>query len=93
MDKLSAAQVEAGLTGLPDWHGDGAAISRTFRFHDFSGSIDFVNAIAEIAESMRHHPDIDIRYNKVTLTLSTHDAGGVTQRDLDLAREADRRAH
>jgi 4a-hydroxytetrahydrobiopterin dehydratase len=92
MEKLSSAQVEAGLADLPDWHGDDTAIARTYRFHDFTGSVDFVNAVAEVAESMQHHPDIDIRYNKVTLTLSTHDSGGVTGKDLDLAREADRRA-
>jgi len=93
MEKLTGAQVEAALADLPDWAGDESGVARTFRFHDFGGSIDFVNAVAEIAESMQHHPDIDIRYNKVTLTLVTHSAGGVTARDLDLAREADRRSH
>jgi len=69
----------------------GQAISRTYEFPNFSSSISFVAYVADLAESMDHHPDIDIRYNKVTLTLSTHDAGGVTTKDFELVRLIDQR--
>ena len=61
------------------------AIAKTFTFADFAHAIEFVNAVAVMAEDARHHPDIDIRYNKVRLALTTHDAGGLTHADLDLA--------
>lgn len=64
-------------------------LSATFEFDDFAGSLAFVDKIGAEAESMNHHPDIDIRWNKVVLTLSTHDAGGITQLDVELARRAD----
>lgn len=92
MERLEQDTVAQALADLADWRQDGDAIAKTFRFHDFVGAVDFVNAVAEAAERMGHHPDIDIRYNKVTLTLSTHSAGGLTRRDFDLAREADHRA-
>ena len=92
MEKLEQDAVEQALADLEDWELEGDAITKTFRFHDFVGSVDFVNAVAEAAEGMQHHPDIDIRYNKVTLTLSTHSAGGLTRNDFELAREADHRA-
>jgi len=92
VEKLEQDAVEQALADLEDWELEGDAITKTFRFHDFVGSVDFVNAVAEAAEGMQHHPDIDIRYNKVTLTLSTHSAGGLTRNDFELAREADHRA-
>jgi 4a-hydroxytetrahydrobiopterin dehydratase len=92
MEKLTDEQIEAALSDLEGWEREDDALVRTFRFHDFIGSVNFVNALAEAAEDMQHHPDIDIRYNKVTLRLSTHEAGGVTQRDVELARAADHRA-
>ena len=64
-------------------------LSRTFQFKDFPAAIKFVNAVAELAEKAWHHPDIDIRWNKVTLTLTTHDAGGLTEKDFVLARKFD----
>jgi 4a-hydroxytetrahydrobiopterin dehydratase len=70
---------------LPDWRKKGAAITRTFQFKDFKAAMKFVNAVARLAEKAQHHPDIDIRWNKVALTLSTHDAGGLTKKDFDLA--------
>ena len=85
MDTLNQEQIEAALGELTDWGFEGEALTRTFRFADFVHSIGFVEHLAEIAEERRHHPDIDIRYNKVTLRLSTHSAGGVTQRDVELA--------
>lgn len=93
MERLEQTAVDQALNDLEGWQQDGDAIVKTYRFHDFAGSVDFVNAVAEAAESMRHHPDIDIRYNKVTLILSTHTAGGLTRNDFELAKEAEHRAH
>ncbi len=85
MDTLNQEQIEAALGELTDWGFEGEALTRTFRFADFVHSVGFVEHLAEVAEERQHHPDIDIRYNKVTLRLSTHSAGGVTQRDVELA--------
>ena len=68
-----------------------SSISRTYEFPSFPAAIRFVDYVAELAESMDHHPDIDVRYNKVTLTLSTHDAGGVTTKDFELVDLIDQR--
>lgn len=87
--KMSEAEVEHALTELAEWSEVGGEIQRTYGFNDFVGSIAFVSKIAEVAESMQHHPDILIRYNRVTLTLSTHDAGGITEKDFQLAARAD----
>lgn len=87
---LSDEQIQDELKALSDWSDVNGAIQRTFQFKDFVAAIDFVNRIAQLAEAAQHHPDILIRYNKVTLTLTTHDAGGVTAKDFDLAAEADR---
>lgn len=89
MDKLSQEQVDRGLADFPEWSQLNESISRTYQLENFLRSIDFVNAVAEAAEQAQHHPDILIRWNKVTLTLSTHDAGGLTQLDFDLAGRAD----
>ena len=85
MDTLTQEQVEAALAELSDWGYEDEALVRTFRFADFVHAVDFVERLAEVAESRQHHPDIDIRYNKVTLRLSTHSAGGVTAKDVELA--------
>lgn len=85
MDTLNHEQIEAALADLDGWGFQDGALVRTFRFNDFVHAVDFVEELAEIAEEHRHHPDIDIRYNKVTLRLSSHDAGGVTDRDVRLA--------
>ena len=77
MDKLTDTQRDDALTRLSDWQAQGDAIVRTFKFRDFVRAIDFVNAMAEMAEEVNHHPDIDIRYNRVTIALTTHDAGAV----------------
>ena len=74
---------------MADWKKKGATIVRTYQFKDFPAAIKFVNAVARLAEKAWHHPDIDIRWNKVTLALTTHDAGGLTQKDFDLARQLD----
>ena len=81
MQKLSADQVQENLGELPNWSLNSDSLQRTFRFDDFLASMAFVDRIAQLAEQMQHHPDIMIRYNKVTLTLTTHDAGGITEND------------
>jgi 4a-hydroxytetrahydrobiopterin dehydratase len=90
MAKYSAAQTKAALRFLPEWTKKGSSITRTFQFRDFATSIEFVNALARLAERAAHHPDIDIRWNKVTLTLTTHDEGGLTEKDFELAGQIDR---
>jgi 4a-hydroxytetrahydrobiopterin dehydratase len=89
MAKLTAAEIKTALATVPEWKLSGNAIARTYQFKDFPGAILFVNAVAELAEEAGHHPDIDIRWNRVTLTLTTHDAGGLTEKDFALARNCD----
>jgi 4a-hydroxytetrahydrobiopterin dehydratase len=89
VQKLNAAEIQLALAGVPDWKKRGDVISRTFPFKDFPAAIKFVNAVAEAAEAAWHHPDIDIRWNKVTLALTTHDAGGLTEKDFALAKKFD----
>ena len=92
MKKLTAAQIKPALGKVSEWKKSGATILRTFVFKDFPAAIRFVNAVAKLAESAWHHPDIDIRWNKVALTLTTHDAGGLTAKDFKLAKQFDRLA-
>jgi len=87
--KLAEPQIILALGTLPDWKKTGDVIARTFEFKDFSAAMDFTNAVAALAEQAQHHPDIDVRWNKVTLALSTHDAGGLTEKDFALARQCD----
>jgi 4a-hydroxytetrahydrobiopterin dehydratase len=87
---LEPEAVQRLLGEVPDWRLDGNTIARTFQFENFSGAVDFVNKVAGESESMDHHPDIDIRWNKVKLTLATHSAGGLTDMDFTLARRIDR---
>ena len=89
LKKLTEPQVQAGLKELPDWSAVSEAIQRTYQFASFLESMAFVNSVAQAAEADQHHPDILIRYNKVTLTLSTHDAGGITKKDFALAKKID----
>ena len=89
MEKLTSAQIKTSLASVPDWKKKGDAITRTYEFKDFPAAIKFVNALAKLAEKANHHPDIDIRWNKVKLTLSTHDAGGLTTKDFALANKFD----
>ncbi len=86
---MEEAGVIAQLTLMPGWERRGPAIMREFQFKDFPEAIKFVNAVADAAEQAWHHPDIDIRWNKVKITLTTHDAGGVTGKDFALARTLD----
>ena len=92
MATLNLSQIKIALKNVPDWKKKDSTITRTFQFKDFPMAIKFVNAVAKLAEKAWHHPDIDIRWNKVTLTLTTHDAGGLTEKDFKLATQFDRLA-
>ena len=89
MPTLTAKQVGLHLEAVPKWSKHAKTIRRTFKFEGFLNSIAFVNRIARRAQRLNHHPDIDIRFNQVTLKLSTHDAGGLTEKDFSLARQSD----
>ena len=82
---LSQSEVGQSLKVLPGWSAGDNSIERVFEFKDFAGAMEFVNRVAAAAEAANHHPDILINYNRVKLTLTSHDAGGVTQRDIRMA--------
>lgn len=86
---LDEPEIRERITSVPHWERRGSSITRTFERTDFVAATSFVMAVAMLAERADHHPDIDIRWNKVTLTLSTHSAGGLTDKDFDLARSID----
>ena len=86
---LTPQQRSDFLDAHPEWSLDGETITRTFAFADFNESMGFVTRVAIAAEVADHHPDIDIRWNKVTLALSTHDQGALTSKDLNLADQID----
>jgi 4a-hydroxytetrahydrobiopterin dehydratase len=90
MAVLTDAEIQQALSSLHGWQRNGKAIQRVFRFPDFKAAMQFVNKVADAAEQANHHPDIDIRYNTVTMALVSHDAGGVTQRDVKMAGVIDR---
>ena len=85
MAVLTDSEIQTALGSLHGWQRNGIAIQRIFRFADFKEAMKFVNKIADAAEQANHHPDIDIRYNTVTMALVSHDSGGVTQRDVRMA--------
>lgn len=89
LPKFTETQIEEALKAVPEWSLVGEAIQRTYTFRDFLVSMQFVSRVAIEAEAVQHHPDILIRYSRVTLTLATHDAGGITGKDFDLATKAD----
>ncbi|GMU78655.1 MAG: putative pterin-4-alpha-carbinolamine dehydratase [Acidimicrobiia bacterium] len=89
MERLSDDQVRDALVQLPGWERAGETITRTFELATFPAAIDFVVRIAAAAEAANHHPDLDIRYRRVRVVLTTHDAGGITGRDVELARAVD----
>ncbi len=89
MATLTSPQLKAALEAVPDWRKRGSSLRREFKFPDFAAAMKFVNAVARTAERANHHPDIDIRWNVVILTLSTHDEGGITGKDTDLAARID----
>jgi 4a-hydroxytetrahydrobiopterin dehydratase len=89
MPALHSKEIKLHLQAVPNWSKRAQTILRTFKFEDFLKGIDFVNRIARRAQKINHHPDIDIRFDKVTLTLTTHDEGGITEKDFCLARQCD----
>ena len=86
MAKLTEQEIKTALTELKEWQLAGIAIQRIYTFPDFKQAIVFVNKMAGAAEEANHHPDIDIRYNKVTVSLTSHDSGGITARDVKMAK-------
>jgi 4a-hydroxytetrahydrobiopterin dehydratase len=82
--KLSDLEIQRALAGLPGWSRRGDTLTKTYTFEKFAEGIAFVGRVAKVADEMDHHPDIDIRYTKILMALSTHDAGGITQSDLTL---------
>ena len=90
---MKADEIQAACSELTGWEADPEvpSISREYQFPTFPAAVRFVDFVAELAEAADHHPDIDVRYNKVRLTLSTHSAGGVTEKDFALAQAIDQR--
>ena len=89
MARLTEAEIDARLPGVAGWRKEGAAIRKEYRLADFKAAMVFVNRVAELANAADHHPDILINYDRVTLTLSSHDRGGLTERDFRLAASID----
>lgn len=87
--KLDETEIEARLAELAGWKREGDEIRKTFALPSFPAAVAFVAHAAFLAEAAAHHPDIDIRYNRVTLALTTHDAGGLSVKDFDLAMQFD----
>lgn len=87
--RLAEPDILASLGRVPEWNLENEEIVRTFTLGNFVEAVEFVNQITELAEAANHHPDVDIRWNKVTLRLSTHSKGGLTQADFDLAAQID----
>jgi 4a-hydroxytetrahydrobiopterin dehydratase len=89
MPPLKKDEIKARLSGMSGWKLDDDEIEKDFKFADFKQAMAFVNRVAEAAEAMDHHPDIEIKYNKVEMSLSTHSEGGVTEKDFALATQID----
>jgi 4a-hydroxytetrahydrobiopterin dehydratase len=89
MAARSDDEVKSRLSGIDGWELVGDAIEKQFELDDFSGSVEFVNRITPVANEMNHHPDLAISWNKVTVTLSTHSEGGLTENDFELAQKID----
>ncbi len=87
--RMEGAALKEAVAGLADWKLEKDELVRTVIFPDFPAAIAFVNRAAELAEEANHHPDIDIRFNKIRILLTTHSAGGITQMDLDMAARLD----
>jgi 4a-hydroxytetrahydrobiopterin dehydratase len=89
MAVLSDDEIRSRLEDLEGWERDGDALTKLFKLDDFQGSVDFVNRITPKAEEMNHHPDLAISWNTVTVSLSTHSEGGITENDFELASRID----
>ena len=88
-DLIDEGELTAALKKMPDWEVEGKSIERIVEFEEFMDAIDFVNLVAKVAEDSQHHPEIDIRYSQVILRLTTHDVGGITELDIEMARRID----
>jgi 4a-hydroxytetrahydrobiopterin dehydratase len=88
-ERLNDKATDDALRDIPQWSCEGRTIVRTFKLQDFVAAIAFVNRVAELAEQANHHPDIEVRWNSVTLQLTTHSAGGLTAQDFQCATLAD----
>lgn len=86
---LDSSDLADALRKCPEWELEKKGITRTIEFEEFNDAIDFINSVAEIAEEAEHHPELHLRHNKLTLRLTTHDAGGVTSHDIELAQRID----
>lgn len=89
MARLNEQEIDERLGGVQGWERSGDAIVKRFDNGDFKGSVDFVNRITPVAEEMNHHPDLEISWNTVTVTITTHSEGGLTEGDFELARRID----
>jgi 4a-hydroxytetrahydrobiopterin dehydratase len=86
MATLTDVELEQAIATLPGWQLESGELVREYKFHDFAAAMRFVNQVAAEAEKANHHPDIDIRYNRIRLALISHDSGGITQRDISMAK-------
>jgi 4a-hydroxytetrahydrobiopterin dehydratase len=89
MPLLGEEEVEARLGELEGWRREGDSIVREFKLDDFMGSVDFINRLTPVAEDMNHHPDLQVSWNKVTVSITTHSEGGLTENDFELAKSID----
>ena len=89
MARLSDAEIDERLSGLDGWERSGDAITKQFENGDFKGSVDFVNRLTSDAEDMNHHPDLEISWSTVTVSITTHSQGGLTENDFELAKRID----
>jgi len=89
MQKLREKQIQEKLAGLPGWIRDGDAIKKDWKFQDFDEAMQFINKLAKLAEAHNHHPELYNVYNRVSLRFTTHDAGGLTDKDFKIARAVD----
>ena len=89
MPRLSDDEIDARLRERAGWERDGDAIRRVFELDDFKSSVEFVNRLTPVAEEMTHHPDLAISWNRVTVSVTTHSEGGLTESDFELARRID----
>lgn len=89
MSTLSEDQIRSALLDLPGWEAAGGKITKVYAFPGFMDAVAFVNRVAEKAEAANHHPDLEIHYNKVVVSLVTHSAGGITSNDVDLAGQVE----
>ncbi len=88
-DVIQGQELDRWMKKAPEWEVEDECLTRTMEFDDFMTGIDFVNDVAEIAEEAQHHPEIDVRWGRITLRLTTHDQGGITEADFELASRID----